>query len=154
MNEHPFGDFVLGDFLAFLETPEASDTPSAADSFYADLRDNFVADVVSSFKTGITSIIRETKTETGDPLTPYSVSQASYSVEAVALGFGDRRIDMGAVRADDLKLIVPAKGLDIEPNSEDLVVIDGKYHSIVTVKPVPAAGIKTVYILQVRTKVG
>lgn len=154
MNGPVYADFVLGDWLELLESPEAASSLAESDTFYVDLRDNFVAEVVESFKTGTTSIIRDVRVETNDPLIPYEVSQQSYSVDAVVLGFSDRRIDAGAVRADDLKVIVPAKDLDIEPNTEDLFIVDGKSHSIVNVKPVPAAGIKTVYILQVRSKVG
>lgn len=143
-------DSVIGDtFLAEVTAAVAAGGGSTA--FYTRLRDQVVPRILAKFVTGTVSLVRVNSTATSDPLKPYNLTETTYSRTCVVTGFPSKLVDGQRIQIGDLRVLMGADNLAVEPTINDQVEIDAKRYAIVDVRAIMAAGlIKCLYILQVR----
>ncbi len=88
--------------------------------------------------------------ETGPAWNPTAGPDVEYSVTCTVSQFKSDEIDGTQIQSIDRKVFVSVKGLTIEPDTADRIVIDGNEYSIVEVGAVETLGEIHIFVLQVR----
>lgn len=99
-------------------------------------------------KFGQTGAIRRTEIS-GDPWNP-GTSDTDYPCTLVALDYDQKDVDGTLIKSTDKKVYVATKGLTIQPNTTDKVIIGGDVNTIVEAKPLNPAGTVVYWEFQVR----
>ncbi len=155
----PLASTPYGDWLEALADGEAEADPPAVEvgadvdisGFYAKMQAT-ASKILAKKKTGTVILHRPgVRTETGDPLDPYTYTPSDVSRNCAVFGFADTLIDGARILAGDRRVVMDAEGLAARPSQEDKLEIDNVMHTIVNVKPIPAAGVAAIYIVQART---
>lgn len=106
---------------------------------------------------GQVGAIRRETPGAGPPYSPGPPTVVNHPAKLVVTSFTAREIDGTRIRADDLKVLVAAEGLAVEPTTLDRVVEaqqvgspNGPSLAIVNVEPLSPAGMAVVFTLQCR----
>lgn len=84
-----------------------------------------------------------------DPSAPYVPSESQLVVKALITNFSSREIDNEIILRDDVRMIIPAKGL--EKPSMNTVVLDGdQSYRTINVQELKPGDTAILYYLQVR----
>lgn len=101
---------------------------------------------------GQTAYIRRS-VETAAEHAPWEAPETEtkeYPCIAIVLSYHESVLAGSTIHAGDKKIIVAAKGLEIEPTMTDVVLCNGVAYNIVNVETVAPAGVPIVYRLQAR----
>lgn len=100
--------------------------------------------------TGTVLLVRKTSTDNDDPMAN-SIGTTEIARKALVTGFSSKEIDGARILASDRKVLMNADSLSQKPAAIDELLIDAERHTIVDVRPIPAAGDAVVYIVQARS---
>jgi len=128
----------------------AASVVSAAQRFYERMQAS-ASRLLAKFATGTVVLRKQIRTETDDELSPYTVTETALPRNTVVTGYADRLIDGNMIRIGDRRVVMDAASLAAAPTTSDQLAIDSVIHAIIDVKPIPAAGVAAVYIVQART---
>lgn len=101
------------------------------------------------------SIRRASPDTTADTSKPWRAEPGAptfYKVFAVFTSYSTQEVDRSnnRIQASDLKVLVPARDLKIEPTTRDRVVDGSKEYQVMAVKPLKPGPLVVTYELQVR----
>lgn len=151
-SNRPYADTAFGGAGAplFDADDEAAETAVAPTGFYGKLQRS-ASKLLGKRKTGVVKLIRTARAATGDVLAPWDITETLITRNSVVTGFSDKVIDGSRILASDRRIVMDAANLTERPKTQDLIDIDDERHTIMDVKPIPAAGTTVVYIIQART---
>ena len=154
MFAQPFNVTTWADFLEISAGGGQTATVTGSGFYYEMML--AAAEMLADFVTGTVIIQQETTAPaTSDsPYAPDTITRTSVEVNAVVLGYSSERIDGVQIQSGDVRVIMDSSLITWRPKKADTLKIDGLYYTLVEVKPVPAAGLCSVYILQARTSNG
>jgi len=147
---NPIGAEAWADYLDGAE--ESVAVPPLPSGFYARMQ-KVAARLIAKYATGQVILEQDVRLETENPLDPYSITTSVKTRNAYVGGYSSEKIGAsgGLILAGDRRVVVDATGISNFIKAIDRLKIDGVYHSIVSSKPVPAAGTVSVYICQCRS---
>jgi len=131
---------------------QGSDDVATGSGFYYDMQ-VAAAEMLLDFATGVVVLVREASSPSSDP-SPYApdpVTKTELPVNAVVLGYSSDKIDGQQIQVGDVRIICDATDIVDKPLKGQLVKVDDRAMALVSVKPIPAAGTTSVYILQARS---
>lgn len=114
-------------------------------TFYEDMR-GVAEEMISEF--GQTGAIRRTTTS-GPAYDPETVI-TDHACQLAVMQYTDDKIDGTLIMRGDKLVYLSTAGLTIEPSTADILVIGGKVHAIVNIKPLSPAGLVVFWEVQAR----
>lgn len=128
------------------------DVPTVPDGFYGEMM-VAAAEMLAELATGSVILVNEavTASTSDDPYAPDTINPTDLAVNAVVIGYSSDRIDGQQILVGDVRVILDASLIVTKPVKGQTIKIDGTAHNLINVKPVPAAGVTSVYILQARS---
>jgi len=96
------------------------------------------------------NLYHQAKSAPASPYEPDIKTAVSYAVIGVANSYAFKDIDGQVIKWGDLRLTIPAKGLNYTPVSGDKVIWSGRTYSVMSVEPFQPAGVAITYDLQLR----
>lgn len=118
------------------------------DAFYADAVQT-ASELIREF--GQKGQIQVTNPGGGPSYDPGEPTYTDYAADICVLGFAKRDIDGTRIKATDKRILVAARGLEIEPATDHrLVDAAGTSYEVVSVDPLSPAGAPVFYWIQAR----
>lgn len=119
---------------------------------------------MSAFYTGLQSTAAALLRDKGMTMTLHKRTPGAYAPSAAAatvaevdhtctgaqFDFPAAQIDGTMIQRGDLKVVLSAQGLTVEPDSGDMLTAASVKRNVIAVKPIAPAGTVVAYILQVR----
>lgn len=75
----------------------------------------------------------------------------NYACRLVVLYYLAKDIDGTLIKSGDLKVYIPAYGLEVTPKTTDKIVFNGVKHTVVAVTELSPAGVPIYYLCQCRS---
>ncbi len=98
----------------------------------------------------IAAIERKEQESTDKPWDAKTNATVSHPITCVVTGYSANLIDGSAIKAGDKQVIIAARGLDIVPDTTDIILLPHERYSIVSVEIVSPAGVPIIYKVQAR----
>lgn len=146
----PYATASFSSWVTMSESIEEEETEDTTNTFYTDMRDGWVPELLATMRTGVCSLVRRAVQAGSNPLKAGDITEYVYARDAAVLGFPSQFIDNARIQSSDLRAIIGANDLAVTPLADDTFIVDGVRHHVVNVEAWPAGGPAVAYALQIR----